>query len=272
MPLFFYKEKRSLKLISCICMMIVSYSCPAQNNNRLPDSLRVDDTVSLEKRNDVETITSTTDSGTNNSSRDEDSVIFRTVPDSVVAAYKRDKDFQYANQSVYWSHKPEERKDNFQDRIFKWVETRWFRMFLLFLLVSVLIFALYKIIAENKMYMFYSAPKKTTDENANEVDMTYDSIEDKIQDAINSGDFRMALRFMYLKALKKAGDKGFIHFHAQGTNQEYIRQMAAHPGEMDFRFLTYAYEHVWYGGFSLTPQQFQLLKTQFTNLYNTLDS
>jgi hypothetical protein len=253
------------------CMMVISYSCPAQDKQRLPDSLRVDDTVSFDKKDDLETTTSLTDSVVNNSSREEDSVIFRVVPDSVVAAYKRDKDFEYANKSIYWSEKPEPNKKNFQNRFFKWADTRWFRMFLVLLLVAILIFALYKIIAENKLYMFYSAPKKAMEANADEVDMTYDNIEHKIRDAIDSGDFRMALRFMYLKALKIAGEKQFIHFHAHGTNQEYMRQMANHQGEKDFRFLTYAYEHVWYGGFALTPEQFELLKTQFTNLYNTLD-
>jgi len=252
--------------------MIISYSCPAQDSQRLPDSVRVDDTVSFDKKTEDETTTGFTDSVINYSSKEMDSVVFRFVPDSVVAAYKRDKNFQYANQLVYWSKKkPQKPKGDFQDRILRSIDSRWFRILLVLLLVSILIYALYKIIAENKLYMFYSAPKRPTGENVAEVDMTYDNIDHKIKSSIDSGDFRMALRFMYLKALKKAGDKQFIHFHAQGTNQEYIRQMTNHPGEKDFRFLTYAYEYVWYGGFTPTPAQFESLKTQFTNLYNILD-
>jgi hypothetical protein len=136
---------------------------------------------------------------------------------------------------------------------------------------GVILFALYKIISENRLYLFYSAPKKIGQETADNIELPFDKLDDKIREATDAGDYRLALRYMYLKALKKAGDKQLIHFHTDGTNHEYVNQMRNHPGEKDFRYLTNVYEYVWYGEFPLTSLQFAGLQTQFSSLYNVID-
>ena len=250
---------------------MISYSCPAQDNQRLPDSVSIADTVSYSEENNNK-ITTTTDTTERYKSNAEDSVILRTIPDSAITAFKQDKVFRYANDPEYWIETPVKHKKNFLDYIFEWAGSRWFRIFLMLLLASVLLYALYKIITENRLHMFYSSPKKKITDAQDDTDITYENLEQKIREAIDLTDFRSALRYMYLKALKKAGDKELIRFYAQGTNQEYISQMINHPGEKEFRFITYAYEYVWYGGFTLTPLQFESLQSQFGNFYNIIDN
>ncbi|MBS1597954.1 MAG: DUF4129 domain-containing protein [Bacteroidetes bacterium] len=251
--------------------MIISHSCAAQDNQRLPDSVKVDDTVSFEKKTDDETITTYNDTTAHESASEDDSVRFRGVPDSVIAAYQKDKDFEYANDSRYWVKQKAKHQKGLWDYILDWFNARWVRIFFLIVLIGLILYALFRIIADNKLYMFYSAPKKISQERIEDTDISYDDIEEKIRQAISTGDNKSTLRYMYLKALKKAGDKQLIHFHANGTNQDYINQMGNHPAAKDFRFLTNVYEYVWYGGFEPTQQQFLSLQTEFAKLYNLID-
>ena len=39
-----------------------------------------------------------------------DSILLRTVPDSIVAAFKKDKRFAYANDPAYWTRQPAARR------------------------------------------------------------------------------------------------------------------------------------------------------------------
>src|SRR5258706_8328247 len=106
MPCFFYKEKRFRKIIAGIItfMVMISYSCPAQDNQRLPDSVSIADTVSYseENNNKITTATDTTERYKSNA----DSVILRTIPDSAITAFKQDKVFKYANDPEYWIETP----------------------------------------------------------------------------------------------------------------------------------------------------------------------
>lgn len=269
----FYNKKRFLKIIAGIitCMMMLCDDGSAQSGQRLPDSLGVNDTVGVieETHGDITTInTDTTEQAKENV---EDSVIFRRIPDSVIATYKKDKNFLYANDDSYWIRKPVQRKKNFFDYFLEFISKPFFRWLLYILFGAVILFALYRLIVENKLHMFYSPPKKKIAVAAEETDMTYEEIESKIREAIASGDFRSAIRYLYLKALKKSGDRGFIQLNAQATNHEYINQFAGHPGENEFRMLTHVYEYVWYGGFVLTPTQFEFLRIQFSHFYSIID-
>lgn len=270
---FFFKKKRFSIFLACMigCMVMCSYSSFAQGKQSLPDSVNVEDTVSFEKKPEEQTAIEYVDTANQEKPVAEDSVVFRAVPDSVIADYKKDRDFAYANNQKYWIQRQVRHEKNFWDWLYDNTRARWIRSLLLVLLISVVIFGLYKIVADNKLYMFYSPPKKKAEEIAEESDMSYPMLEKKINGAIESGDFRSALRYMHLKALKKAADKDLIRFHAHGTNHEYMAQLNNHPVEKDFRYLTNVYEYVWYGGFALSDTQFGSIQTQFSNLYNTID-
>jgi len=206
-----------------------------------------------------------------NRTKTEHILIFRKIPDSVLAAYRKDKDFRYANDDSYWIEKPLEHKKNFLDHFFEWITSDFFRILLYVLFGATILFALYRLIVENRLHMFYSSPKKKITEAVDETSMTFEDMDLKIKDAVTSGDFRLAIRYMYLKALKKSGDKEIIKLHTQATNQEYINQFANHPAEKEFRMLTHTYEYVWYGGFTLIPEHFESLQTEFNNFYNIID-
>ncbi|HMH23959.1 MAG TPA: DUF4129 domain-containing protein [Puia sp.] len=266
--------------------------CAAQSDQRLPDSLSTEvDNVPVETKNSapktpsveapvsdssrVDTSNSITDPNLQTSFiTAEDSASLRRVPHDVVKAYKRDKDFEYANDPAYWVR---ERPGGFKENAFsaflrKLFANEIFKLLLYVLLAAVLGFALYKIIAVNNLHLFYRSPQKVRDgtEPGDEMDMDETDLEKKIRDALAAHDHRLATRYHFLKALRLLKDRNLIAWHAQATNQDYTGQMSEHPQGKNFRLLADAYEHVWYGNFTLTEEQSGWLVKYFQDFYKAI--
>jgi len=191
----------------------------------------------------------------------------RTVPDSVVEKMKKDKDFAYANDMSYWV-KQAPRDRNWLDRMMSALSRSVALKFLLYaLLTAAIIFGLYQVMVVNNFFIL-SRAKKTRNAKGETVEVSVnENLDQKINEAINSKSYRLAIRYMYLKTLKVLSDNNLITLHAKSTNQDYVRQLYNYDNLGQFRQLTRIYEYVWYGEFDPTEIQFDIIKTNF-NRFN----
>jgi hypothetical protein len=196
---------------------------------------------------------------------------FREVPDSVANRLKKQKDFAYANDAAYWTREPEtEPKKDFWDYFYSFFSQMGVRMIMYGLLIAFFLFIIYRVIVVNNLYMFYRSKKASNTVDEGEGNIEDDNLDEKINKAIDQHEHRMAVRFMYLKALRLLNDRQWIRFHAQATNYEYVNQMSGHKMSEEFRFLTRIYDYVWYGEFTLTNEQFELVHKNFLHFYNAV--
>ncbi|HEX4851050.1 MAG TPA: DUF4129 domain-containing protein [Puia sp.] len=264
--------------------MVSCFKGIAQDRPALPDSIAIADTALLNGNGSQpdpessQTIIDTTSSETitADTSEKEDSLYLRTVPPSLVDSLKHASEFEYANDPAYWREEPKEPPSNYNwlEVLLNWLSKPIVRQFFLILVILVLAFAIYKIIIENKLYLFYSPSKRTAniDGSNEESEFTSADLDRKIAESLAANDYRSAFRFMYLKLLRTASEKGLIHLQVGDTNSDYLTQLKDHPISAHFRFLTNAYEYVWYGDFSLKPEQFQSLKSRFDTIYHNLNN
>ena len=246
--------------------VIISIRVIAQSLEPLPDSVRaVEDTV-------VSSVIAETDSQKTVVIVVPDTAVLRSVPDSVIRRFKRDKDFAYANDAAYWSKEPVAKKHNknFLDYLWAFITSKGMRIFVYLLIAAVLLFALYRIVVDNKLYLFYSPPKKLIAGETTEADLQHEDIDENIERAMQAKDYRLAVRWMHLKALRLLNEKELIRFHAQGTNQEYLSQLSKHTEAKNFQYLTHVYDHAWYGGFTLTQQQAETTQQNFNRFYSAI--
>lgn len=186
-----------------------------------------------------------------------DSIVFRSVPDSVIAGWKKDKDFAYANDPAYWRKKAPEIHSN-----------GLFLYFVYFLLGAILLYAIIRIVAENRL--FYRTPAKAIAAPEETVSPLEEDLDLQLQKALAAKDHRMSVRFLYLKVLRLLSERELIKFHIQTTNREYVRQLGGTALGDPFRFLTGAYERVWYGEFSLSDGQFERLYPYFQDFNKSI--
>ena len=250
-----------------IFFLMTTEAVTAQHTGSLPDSVVINDSVPAAS-NSIQPLDSSLDNTVNDKKTEsEERLVSRIVPDSVVISSQRDKDFEYANDPAYWVKKKETTEVG-SARIF--TGYKWLRAAIFLLLGAILLFAFYKIIVENKMYLFYSSSKSGTSATDTEVTLQEEDLDEMITTSLGAGDFRSTIRFMYLKALKNAGERGLIHFRQHATNQDYIREIQDPSLHERFRFLTGAFEYTWYGGFAIAPQQFAEIQNQFEQFYKSI--
>jgi len=84
-----------------------------------------------------------------------------------------------------------------------------------------------------------------------------------LQAAIQAGEYRPAVRLLFLESLKQMTEKEWINWKPNKTNHDYQREMAEHPQAEEFHQLTFAYEYIWYGNFSVDASQFERLRRRF---------
>ncbi|WP_205511462.1 DUF4129 domain-containing protein [Longitalea arenae] len=203
---------------------------------------------------------------------------YRQVPDSVVKELQRQKEFAYANDPAYWARDPEtareprKRSKGFWDYFFNFFSGSAVRTITYAVLIAFFLFVIYRIIVVNKLFLFYSSGKTKAVADGEAIDIEDENLDEKIRKAVAAREHRPAVRFMYLKALQLLNERQWIRYHADGTNYEYVMQMSAHKLGNAFSSLTRVYDYVWYGEFTLTEEQFDIVHNNFSHFYNALHS
>lgn len=103
------------------------------------------------------------------------------------------------------------------------------------------------------------------DEDIHEVDL-----ETLLKQAIESKNFRLAIRYYYLTSLKNLSNKKLIDYHKDKTNSEYLFEIENSEMRTQFSYLSYVYSYVWYGEFPLDETSFQLAQNKYQSFLKSL--
>ena len=210
------------------------------------------------------------DAGRETSTGEQEIVSLRSVPDSVVDADKKNRRFAYANDPAYWRHQPEER-NGFGDWLFSVLTSAAFRYFIYIALGCLLLFVIIRVMSENNLSVFYRRRiKKQTGKDLTDEAIGEEDIDERLQHYLGTGDHRQAVRYLYLRSLRGLDQHGLITKTLQATNHAYLQQLSGTSQERPFRFLTSAYEKVWYGEFPLGEEPFQRLYRHFVDFDKTV--
>lgn len=90
-----------------------------------------------------------------------------------------------------------------------------------------------------------------------------------IQRSINESDFRMAVRYQFLKTLRRLTDRGLLQRSVDKTNYRYVQEIT--PGKRDdFSTLVLNYEYIWYGHLNINPVQYEQVEKKFISFNNKI--
>ncbi|OQP64572.1 DUF4129 domain-containing protein [Niastella populi] len=219
------------------------------------------------------------DNGIRSGTLQEQQPEFRQVPDSAIRSMQKRKDFGYANDPRSWEREPQPEikakpdSKGFWEYFYDFFSVTTIRRFTYGLLIAFFAFVVYRIVVVNKLYLFSSYRKaRLARGEEEETDIADINFDEKIKQTIAAKEHRLAVRYMYLKALHQLNDKQWIRYHVDGTNHEYVTQMSGRKLANEFSFLTRVYDYVWYGEFAITDEQFDLVQKNFSHFYNAVNS
>lgn len=139
------------------------------------------------------------------------------------------------------------------------------------LLIIFAVYLLVKLLMGNKAATLFSKESRaTTGFNFEEEHIENIDLDKEIKNAINQNNYRLAIRFMYLKSLKSLSLKNLINWNYQKTNTDYYNEIENPNLKNSFQQISFWYDHIWYGEFALDEKGFQQAKKDFDKLDQTI--
>jgi hypothetical protein len=125
------------------------------------------------------------------------------------------------------------------------------------ILGAILFFVIIKLLGLNYQTLFIRKAKTgVSDVEVFDEDIHGIDFEKVIQQAIDEKNYRKAVRYMYIRFLKILSEAELIEWQINKTNKDYRKEMSKSDYFKQFKDLTYVYEYVWYGEFSLSEGEF----------------
>ena len=109
------------------------------------------------------------------------------------------------------------------------------------------------------------APMRTQEEDLTQIDL-----QALINEALQQGDYRLAVRYLFLKSLKDLSVKRLIDWHFEKTNTDYLNELESAEIKTEFRAVSRLYDYVWYGEFPIDQQRFDQAQQRFEQLQKTI--
>ena len=186
----------------------------------------------------------------------------RQVPRLKVEKYRADADYEYANNPEYWV------KDKVQNNpgssaFWNFLRNKTFQWFLFLLVIAVIVYGIILLAKENsfKWFSLRSAdPQPDEPDSLLQGPMDYD---EAIRKYRAEGNYRFAIRYLYLRLLHLASEKNIVPIRRAMTNTEIGQAFGKHPLASQFRYLATAYEYIFFGDFKVNEEIFDRLNAQF---------
>lgn len=140
----------------------------------------------------------------------------------------------------------------------------YFKYIIAFLVIGGLIYALVKLMGVNLSNIFSAKPSEIPvnyiplAENIHEI-----NFDNEIKNAVDAGNYRLAVRLHYLQILKELNDAHLISWTLEKTNLAYINELTDAEQRRHFALITRQFEYVWYGEFPVNGQRFKVISNLF---------
>lgn len=195
----------------------------------------------------------------------------RMLSDEVLEKYKNDSDFDYEGG-------PKEAED-WISKIRNWINqqlailrsSKTYSTLLDYFYYGLMIAALLLIIrglikADRRGLIFGRVKTNEIKIVESDEDISTIDFDELISVAIDKKQYKLAVRYLFLKSLKLLSENGLVELRNNKTNHQYLSEIKNHQIAEVFRNTTSRFEWIWYGDF---PVNEDIMKSS-QNGFNTL--
>jgi len=202
---------------------------------------------------------------------DSASINARSFNAEKIKAFNASDDFQYNR----YKEPPRSLWDRFWDWFWQKIEDMMsteggafaFKTVLTLLAILVIGFFIYKLTGMNKAGLFKRNTGDVSGYTVSDEDIHSINFDQAIDQAVQNGNFRLAVRLLYLQSLKKLADRNLIKWQLNKTNIAYVQELQGSLYQPVFNNLTLQFENNWYGDMPIDNAEFDTVRSQF-NQFN----
>ena len=209
--------------------------------------------------------------------------------DSISKLYERsineDLTKKYNGEDFNYDIKTGE-SQNLLSRFFKWIgrglnnifginlspeALKLLEYFIYFLMGGLVIYLLVRVFINEKFNSIFTKKPKTIFN----IDLAEQHIESLDLDtllnaAIEDKNYRLAIRYHFLRTLKRLSQKDIIEWHFDKTNSDYQNEIQQQQLKLGFKEIAYLYDYIWYGEQPIDESKYDTAKARFTAINNLI--
>ena len=143
--------------------------------------------------------------------------------------------------------------------------TLWAVKILSGLVVLVAIYFIIRLLMNHKGRWFFQKKNESIPIDINNVEQLIQSadFEQLIFETEKQGNTRQSIRLYYLWLLKDLKEKELIVWLPEKTNADYLAELKKESLRKQFSYLSYLYNYIWYGEFSITDEDYVVARKAF---------
>jgi len=209
---------------------------------------------------------------------DEELIIdVRLLSDDLLDKYKNDPEFNYDGG-------PEE-ADDWITKIKNWINqqlailrsSKTYSTLLDYLYYALMIAALILIIrglikADRRGLLFGKINSNEIKMIESEEDISQINFDELIAAAAERKDYKLAVRYLFLKSLKLLSEKELIELRNNKTNYQYLSEIKNNRISSAFQIATSRFEWIWYGDFPVDDNVLKSSQNDFNELFGLIAS
>ncbi len=96
--------------------------------------------------------------------------------------------------------------------------------------------------------------------------------ETELEKAIREGNYRLAIRILYLESLKMLNDRRMIKWSRNKTNWDYVHEINRDSLKTDFKKVNLFFDFVWYGNATVNKAAFEAMQEKIKLFKNNINS
>ena len=130
-----------------------------------------------------------------------------------------------------------------------------------------IIYLIVKLLANERFDAIFSKKAKTlVDLELSKQHIEQVNFDHLLAGALKNKDYRLAIRYHFLKLLKKLSYKEIIVWHFEKTNTDYHREIKEPSLQSGFKDLSYLYDYVWYGEQQIDETSYERASKKFDHM------
>ncbi len=190
-----------------------------------------------------------------------EAITWRKLDSGYVQRLKNNPNFDYVKNGI-----PQPKVDAPKEQSFD-MNRVW-----LYIAIAVFVIILAWYVIENDLFLFRkkAALSTTATVAEREEDPLSVPFPEAIKEAVQSKNYRLAVRLHYLQLLKTLSEKGIISYQPDKTNFDYLLQVRSTAHYHDFFSATRNYEYSWYGLFPIDEAQYRQIESTFSHFHQKI--
>lgn len=91
-----------------------------------------------------------------------------------------------------------------------------------------------------------------------------------VEEALKERNYRLAVRYRFLKILKLLSQRELIDWHYEKTNMDYLEEISHGPLQGEFKKASYLFENIWYGQQPIDEMEYREVDHSFDSLNKSI--